>query len=557
MGYTTYKFDVLAEHAEKAIDIFSNFFIEPLFTQSGTNREVNAVDSENSKNLISDLRRRLQVLKALAKPDHHYSKFSTGNAITLPAAINNDKESEDKQISASKVREALLAFHKYHYRPEAMTVVCIGPQSLDTLEKWVVPRYSAVKNRWKETDEKGMTDIEKLIEHSARDAPNNHFRTPPPPYNPAFSSDIQGGKWPVLLTTLPLKSLRKLVLLFPVPPIRYKQDQSPLKILTHLLGHEGKGSAFALLQDAGLLTSLSTGTRISAPDQCVFQIDINLTENGESQWKDVVDCVFRHCHLIYQTARLALKERTKMESLSEVQKKIIGEMNDVVTPNMCKLQVAWNEIISLSNMQFNQTSPGSAYNLAPGLANSVLMYGTEKCMSTGYMLDENMKTLPLDELMEFVSLLIPRNCIVERCSQMAWDEAKSKEFQKDTFFGFKKEKWYGVEYCLSDIDEIDVSVWTSTKENNDKDGMNSNESDKAVVDDSKFGQLFLPKENQFIPRNLDLCPDLPLEAHSPRIEKEIDPPNLIVDDNKFGKFYDMKHWIIFKLISLILLSVLK
>ena len=40
MSQTCYKFDVLAEHAEKVIDIFGNFFVSPLFTQSGTSREV-------------------------------------------------------------------------------------------------------------------------------------------------------------------------------------------------------------------------------------------------------------------------------------------------------------------------------------------------------------------------------------------------------------------------------------------------------------------------------------------------------------------------------------
>ena len=36
MTCTTYKFDVIAEHAEKAVDIFSNFFISPLFRESGS-----------------------------------------------------------------------------------------------------------------------------------------------------------------------------------------------------------------------------------------------------------------------------------------------------------------------------------------------------------------------------------------------------------------------------------------------------------------------------------------------------------------------------------------
>lgn len=47
---TNYYFDVNHEHLEGALDRFSQFFITPLFTQSATEREMNAVDAENSKN---------------------------------------------------------------------------------------------------------------------------------------------------------------------------------------------------------------------------------------------------------------------------------------------------------------------------------------------------------------------------------------------------------------------------------------------------------------------------------------------------------------------------
>ena len=36
MTHTVYQFDVLADAAEPALDVFSNFFVAPLFTQSGT-----------------------------------------------------------------------------------------------------------------------------------------------------------------------------------------------------------------------------------------------------------------------------------------------------------------------------------------------------------------------------------------------------------------------------------------------------------------------------------------------------------------------------------------
>lgn len=51
---TNYFFDVQSDFLEGALDIFAQFFIAPLFTESATNRELNAVDSEHSKNLQND-----------------------------------------------------------------------------------------------------------------------------------------------------------------------------------------------------------------------------------------------------------------------------------------------------------------------------------------------------------------------------------------------------------------------------------------------------------------------------------------------------------------------
>lgn len=58
---TNYYFDVNAGHLPGALDIFSRFFVDPLFTESATGRELNAIDNENSKNLMSDPWRLIQV----------------------------------------------------------------------------------------------------------------------------------------------------------------------------------------------------------------------------------------------------------------------------------------------------------------------------------------------------------------------------------------------------------------------------------------------------------------------------------------------------------------
>ena len=57
---------------------FAQFFVEPLFTASATEREVNAVNSENDKNLQNDMWRLNQLEKSTSKTGHPYTKFGTG-----------------------------------------------------------------------------------------------------------------------------------------------------------------------------------------------------------------------------------------------------------------------------------------------------------------------------------------------------------------------------------------------------------------------------------------------------------------------------------------------
>ena len=47
-------FDIQHPFLRGALDRFAQFFLCPLFTEGATDREMKAVDSENSKNLQSD-----------------------------------------------------------------------------------------------------------------------------------------------------------------------------------------------------------------------------------------------------------------------------------------------------------------------------------------------------------------------------------------------------------------------------------------------------------------------------------------------------------------------
>ena len=61
---------------------------------------MNAVDSENKKNLQNDSRRVFQLSKHLSKPGHVWAKFGTGNKKTLLGSVNkNPVSDEDKDNS--------------------------------------------------------------------------------------------------------------------------------------------------------------------------------------------------------------------------------------------------------------------------------------------------------------------------------------------------------------------------------------------------------------------------------------------------------------------------
>lgn len=475
MHMTTYKFEILAPRAEKALDMFSQFFVEPLFTSSGTDRELNAVDSENSKNLTADGRRRLQILKTLVAKDHYYSKFSTGNAKTLPTSSRLEY-----------VREALLAFHRLHYRPDNLTVVVGGPQSLDVLQEWIMP-LSKMPLPTFPTAQAGMTEEEHLVNEGSKDAPPIRAGERVPEYDPPLieSSNLP---WPFVYTVRPLKAMRKMVLMWPLPAVSHIPDQSPTSVLSHLLGHEGVGSPFALLQNKSWISGLSAGCRVAAPDFSLFQIDLSLTEDGENHWEEVVDVILQHCRLV----------------------------QDIADTDPKQLRDVFEETVTLSKIFFDQQSPSGLYSTVPGLSQSIVRYGTKNCLSAGRMLNESRNSFPLEDVKRFISLLSPSNMIVERCSKAAWEEMETKDD-----IDRKTEPWYGIDFMVSKIDPATVKGW--------------NGDPKSFVDASA---LVLPRPNRFIPRDLDLCDDLPEEARrGPRIDKPIDPPNLLVDDTVRGRLW--------------------
>ncbi|CAG2173523.1 unnamed protein product, partial [Oppiella nova] len=140
---TNYHFDISTDFLAGALDRFAQFFIEPLFTESATEREMNAVHSEYERNIPMDSRRLSHLQRSLSDPTHDYSKFSTGNMETL------------KEIPIAKgidVRQELLSFHERWYSANIMSLVVLGKEGP---KQWIFDELKQIREirfRFKEKE---------------------------------------------------------------------------------------------------------------------------------------------------------------------------------------------------------------------------------------------------------------------------------------------------------------------------------------------------------------------------------------------------------------------
>ena len=256
--HTNYYFDVSPDQLTGALDRFSQFFLAPLFTESATEREVNAVNSEHEKNIPNDTWRINQIEKATADQSHDFAKFGTGNKVTL------DTRPKEQGVS---VRDSLLAFHGKWYSSNIMALAMLGREDLDTLQQMVVDRFSEVKDKQVEVSEWAQ-----------------------PPFSPAQCR--------TMTYIVPVKDIRNLNISWGIPALQPLYRSCPGSYLGHLLGHEGPGSLLSELKSRGWVNTLVGGQKSGSKGFGFFVVNVDLTEEGIQHVDDIVELVFQYLALL-------------------------------------------------------------------------------------------------------------------------------------------------------------------------------------------------------------------------------------------------------------------
>eukprot|EP00250_Pteridium_aquilinum_P001882 c12089_g1_i1 orf=386-3718(-) len=258
--HTCYYFEVNHKFLKPALDRFSQFFISPLIKAEAMEREVQAVDSEFEGHLQSDIARLSQLQCDTSYEHHPFNCFSWGNRKSLSEPIARGVD----------MRSKLMEMYNKYYHAGRMKLTVISGESLETLKDWVIEMFGEIRP--------GMGN----------------------PLQFAWEGQVwEPGR---LYRIKSVKDQHFVSVIWPFPCLTEAYLKKPYDYISHLVGHEGKGSLFSLLKRNGWATDLSAGVGEGGFERSsagyMFNVNIYLTDSGLEQVEEVVGLLYQYVKML-------------------------------------------------------------------------------------------------------------------------------------------------------------------------------------------------------------------------------------------------------------------
>lgn len=245
---TCYYYTIDTNALEQSLEIFSQFFIHPLFDSNTVNREREAVNAEHEKNLNDDGWRFQNVLKQVVNKNNTFGKFSTGSNSTLD--IDN-------------INEEIRELFNLYYSSDLMTLFVVTNADAKNI-------INSIKSNFSEITIKSKPNM-----------PDKNL--------PIF--DV-----PKTLYIVPISDITKITLCWELPAFKKSPQSNPIDFISYLLNHEGHKTLHHVLTENGYILNFHSGTYESIGNKSIFYIDISL--NNEDDISNVINVVFHYIQLI-------------------------------------------------------------------------------------------------------------------------------------------------------------------------------------------------------------------------------------------------------------------
>ena len=251
---TNYHFNVSNNAFEEALERFADFFVSSLFSENSVNKEINAIDSENKKNVNNDVWRLYQLMNSESNSKSPFNHFSSGNLQTL--------QKDD-------VRDKLLEFYRKYYTSEMMGLCVYSNKPIDTLIN-IVDKY--------------FINIPKI----------ENYKKPFYGEFPAY--DKENSQY--IYKIVPIKDKYEIQMHWNLEDQSQYYKIKPLSNLSNLFGHEGPNTLISSLSKDDLITTFLVGGENTAKTFSSLYFKINLTNKGFKNYRDVILRCFKYIQII-------------------------------------------------------------------------------------------------------------------------------------------------------------------------------------------------------------------------------------------------------------------
>jgi len=229
---TTFFYSIANDAFSESLDIFSEFFKEPLLSESGAEREMNAVDNEYKNCLNSDFWKQFSLMEMNSHEGSYMHKFNCGSLETL---------------QKPGIRKELLDFHDKWYSANQMKLAIVSNKPIEEQEELIKSLFS------------GIPDKEVVL---------------PDLGSPAPYTEANLGK---LYRIVPIKDEDVLSVVWQVPYTELQVYTQPANYVNMLLGHEGPNSLLSYLISEGLALQLCSYDFHDLWSMTTLTVDVTLT----------------------------------------------------------------------------------------------------------------------------------------------------------------------------------------------------------------------------------------------------------------------------------------
>ena len=246
---TCYYYSINTNYLEESLDMFSDFFINPLLDKTGIEKERNAVNSEHDKNLNSNGWKYNDIARQCSYGD--FSKFGTGNRDTL--MIDN-------------IHEYVRNYFENYYSANIMTLIIITNEDFYTIKASIINKFNNIKN-------KNIENIktEKLLITNQ------------------------------LIKIKPTDDIHKLIIKWDIDSFYDKQEYSPIDFIINILNRTNENSLIYYMKyEYNYIFDFKTQISDIIDNRCIIEICIELNDNGIDNIPKILNLINNYIKFLLQ-----------------------------------------------------------------------------------------------------------------------------------------------------------------------------------------------------------------------------------------------------------------